>query len=105
MDKAEPFGADILRCCVELGRRADRRHGVGIEKRDLMPENVQRDRPEPQQRLKCAFDPQGLLNPGKCFRPCIAAPNSAACMSMAASWRFQIFRGFDWARRGHPQST
>ena len=67
MDKAEAFGADILRCCVELGGVLTGEHGVGIEKRDLMPEMFSEVDLNQQQRLKCAFDAQGLLNPGKVF--------------------------------------
>ncbi len=67
MDKAEAFGADILRCCVELGGVLTGEHGVGIEKRDLMPEMFSEIDLNQQQRLKCAFDAQGLLNPGKVF--------------------------------------
>src|SRR6201986_2114047 len=37
-ERAEAFGADILRCCVELGGVLTGEHGVGIEKRDLMGE-------------------------------------------------------------------
>ena len=65
--KAEAFGADILRCCVELGGVLTGEHGVGIEKRDLMPEMFSEIDLNQQQRLKCAFDAQGLLNPGKVF--------------------------------------
>src|SRR6202163_4933738 len=67
MDRAEAFGADILRCCVELGSVLTGEHGVGIEKRDLMPEMFSEIDLNQQQRLKCAFDAQGLLNPGKVF--------------------------------------
>ena len=42
-------------------------HGVGVEKRDLMPEMFSEIDLNQQQRLKCAFDAQGLLNPGKVF--------------------------------------
>ena len=42
-------------------------HGVGVEKRDLMPEMFTEIDLDQQQRLKCAFDAQGLLNPGKVF--------------------------------------
>ncbi|MDB5485772.1 MAG: glcD [Tardiphaga sp.] len=66
-DKAEAFGADILRCCVELGGVLTGEHGVGIEKRDLMPEMFTETDLAQQQRLKCAFDKDGLLNPGKVF--------------------------------------
>ncbi len=42
-------------------------HGVGIEKRDLMPAMFSQCDLDQQQRLKCAFDNDGLLNPGKVF--------------------------------------
>jgi glycolate oxidase len=67
MDKAEAFGADILRACVEAGGVLTGEHGVGVEKRDLMPEMFSDIDLAQQQRLKCAFDTQGLLNPGKVF--------------------------------------
>ena len=67
IEKAEAFGADILRCCVELGGVLTGEHGVGIEKRDLMPEMFTEIDLNQQQRLKCAFDAEGLLNPGKVF--------------------------------------
>ena len=67
LHRAEEFGAEILRTCVELGGVLTGEHGVGIEKRDLMPEMFTEDDLKQQQRLKCAFDPQHLLNPGKVF--------------------------------------
>src|SRR2546421_5774274 len=67
LERAEAFGADILKCCVELGGVLTGEHGVGIEKRDLMGEMFSEIDLNQQQRLKCAFDAQGLLNPGKVF--------------------------------------
>ncbi len=67
MDAAESFGADILRLCVEVGGVLTGEHGVGVEKRDLMPVMFNEVDLAHQQRLKCAFDDQGLLNPGKVF--------------------------------------
>jgi glycolate oxidase len=64
---AEAFGADILRLCVEVGGVLTGEHGVGIEKRDLMGTMFSDDDLKQQQRLKCAFDPDSLLNPGKVF--------------------------------------
>jgi len=64
---AEAFGADILRLCVEVGGVLTGEHGVGVEKRDLMPAMFNEDDLKQQQRLKCAFDPEALLNPGKVF--------------------------------------
>ncbi len=67
LERAEAFGAAILRLCVKVGGVLTGEHGVGIEKRDLMPEQFTATDLAHQQRLKCAFDPRGLLNPGKVF--------------------------------------
>ncbi len=67
LEQAEVFGADILRLCVEVGGVLTGEHGVGIEKRDLMPEVFSEQDLQQQQRVKCAFDPEGYLNPGKVF--------------------------------------
>jgi glycolate oxidase len=67
LDKTERFGADILRLCVEVGGVLTGEHGVGVEKRDLMPVMFSEIDLDAQQRLKCAFDENGLLNPGKVF--------------------------------------
>jgi glycolate oxidase len=65
--RTEEFGADILRLCVEVGGVLTGEHGVGVEKRDLMPAMFSEADLNQQQRLKCAFDDGGLLNPGKVF--------------------------------------
>jgi glycolate oxidase len=67
LEKAEKFGADILRLCVAVGGVLTGEHGVGVEKRDLMPEMFNDAELRQQQRVKCAFDARGLLNPGKMF--------------------------------------
>ncbi|MGA2128062.1 MAG: FAD-linked oxidase C-terminal domain-containing protein, partial [Xanthobacteraceae bacterium] len=67
LERAEAFGADILRLCVEVGGVLTGEHGVGVEKRDLMPVMFDEVDLKQQQRVKCAFDDQGLLNPGKVF--------------------------------------
>jgi glycolate oxidase len=67
MKKAEEFGAEILRLCVSVGGVLTGEHGVGTEKRDLMLEMFTESDLEHQQRVKCAFDPEGYLNPGKVF--------------------------------------
>jgi glycolate oxidase len=65
--RAEEFGADILRLCVEVGGVLTGEHGVGIEKRDLMPAMFSEVDLAQQIRVKCAFDAKHLLNPGKVF--------------------------------------
>jgi glycolate oxidase len=67
LEQAEDFGAEILRLCVEVGGVLTGEHGVGVEKRDLMPVMFSESDLSQQQRLKCAFDAKGLLNPGKVF--------------------------------------
>jgi glycolate oxidase len=67
LERAEAFGADILKLCVEVGGVLTGEHGVGVEKRDLMPMMFSQIDLDHQQRLKCAFDDKGLLNPGKVF--------------------------------------
>jgi glycolate oxidase len=67
LDRAEAFGNDILRLCVEVGGVLTGEHGVGIEKRDLMPAMFSEVDLKQQQCVKWAFDPKRLLNPGKVF--------------------------------------
>ena len=67
IERAEAFGTDILKLCVEVGGVLTGEHGVGVEKRDLMGTMFDERDLAHQQRLKCAFDPDGLLNPGKVF--------------------------------------
>lgn len=67
LERCELFGADILKLCVEVGGVLTGEHGVGIEKRDLMGEMFSEEDLKQQQRLKCAFDPDHRLNPGKVF--------------------------------------
>ena len=84
LDKAEAFGADILRLCVAVGGVLTGEHGVGIEKRDLMPEMFSQVDLDQQMRVKCAFDPQHLLNPGKVF------PQLRRCAELG---RMHVHRG------------
>ncbi|MEI9997003.1 MAG: FAD-linked oxidase C-terminal domain-containing protein [Rhizomicrobium sp.] len=74
LERAEAFGAAILRLCVEVGGVLTGEHGVGVEKRDLMPAMFTDADLAQQQRLKCAFDGARLLNPGKVF------PTLSACV-------------------------
>ena len=67
LERTEQFGADIMRYSVEIGGCLSGEHGIGVEKRDLMGSMFSEADLQQQQRLKCAFDPNGLLNPGKVF--------------------------------------
>ncbi|MDP3939538.1 MAG: FAD-linked oxidase C-terminal domain-containing protein [Deltaproteobacteria bacterium] len=66
-------GDEIIRACVAAGGTITGEHGIGIEKRHLMPLIFTPDDLSAMARLKHAFDPDGLLNPGKIF------PTGALC--------------------------
>ncbi len=84
LERAEAFGADILKLCVEVGGVLTGEHGVGVEKRDLMGEMFSETDLNQQQRLKCAFDPGNHLNPGKVF------PTLHRCVELG---RMHVHRG------------
>ncbi len=84
LEKAEDFGGDILRLCVAVGGVLTGEHGVGVEKRDLMGTMFTETDLNHQQRVKCAFDDKGLLNPGKVF------PELRRCAELG---RMHIHRG------------
>ncbi len=67
LEAAEAFGADILKMCVKVGGVLTGEHGVGVEKRDLMNDQFDEVDLDQQRRVKDAFDPSGLFNPGKMF--------------------------------------
>jgi glycolate oxidase len=67
LDRAEAFGNEILKLCVDVGGVLTGEHGVGIEKRDLMPYQFDAADLEQQHRVKRAFDPALRFNPGKVY--------------------------------------
>lgn len=79
LEKCEDFGADILRLCVEVGGCLTGEHGVGIEKRDLMLVQFNREDLEAQMQVKDAFDPHWLLNPAKVFPLSVSQERRGEC--------------------------
>jgi glycolate oxidase len=63
--RAEAFGAEILELCVQVGGTVTGEHGVGVEKLDQMCSQFGRPTLDAFLGVKSAFDPAGLLNPGK----------------------------------------
>jgi glycolate oxidase len=59
----------MLRLTVEVGGTITGEHGIGLSKRDFLPWEQSEKLIDLQKRLKDFFDPSGLLNPGKIFRP------------------------------------
>ena len=64
-ERAEELAGLIIRACVEAGGSITGEHGVGIDKKMHMPAMFSDQDLEAFHRLRCAFDPHGLANPGK----------------------------------------
>jgi glycolate oxidase len=64
-DRVHAAGTEILEACLDAGGVLTGEHGVGIEKRDLMPRMFSADDLDAQARLRDTFDPAGVANPQK----------------------------------------
>src|SRR3954449_11893686 len=64
-ERAEELSGEILAACVEAGGAITGEHGVGFDKKRYMPRMFDEPDFNAFQRLRCAFDPAGLANPGK----------------------------------------
>ena len=64
-ERAEELAGLIVAACVEAGGSITGEHGVGVDKKRYMPQMFEEDDLATFQRLRCAFDPDGLANPGK----------------------------------------
>jgi glycolate oxidase len=73
LHRTEQFAAEVLEKCVAVGGTITGEHGVGVEKINQMCTQFRPDELELFHAVKRAFDPQGLLNPGK------AVPTLARC--------------------------
>ncbi|MGH2892985.1 MAG: FAD-linked oxidase C-terminal domain-containing protein [Solirubrobacteraceae bacterium] len=63
--RAEELAGLIIKACVDAGGSITGEHGVGVDKKGYMPSMFGEPDLEAFQRLRCAFDPHGLANPGK----------------------------------------
>jgi glycolate oxidase len=66
-ERAEEVSGAILELCIEHGGSITGEHGVGAEKAKYMGRMFTADDLGTMQRVRCAFDPGGLCNPGKVF--------------------------------------
>jgi glycolate oxidase len=73
LHRTEAFAAEVLEKCVEVGGTITGEHGVGVEKINQMCTQFRPEELEAFHAIKRAFDPKGLLNPGK------AVPTLARC--------------------------
>ncbi|MGV9597267.1 FAD-linked oxidase C-terminal domain-containing protein [Streptosporangium sandarakinum] len=66
-ERAALVSGRILDLCVEHGGSITGEHGVGVDKSRYMPKMFSEDDLDTMQRVRCAFDPRSLSNPGKIF--------------------------------------
>jgi glycolate oxidase len=64
-ERAEELAGLIVKACVEEGGSITGEHGVGVDKKRYMPDQFSEQDLDAFQKLRCAFDPAGLANPGK----------------------------------------
>lgn len=67
VDRAEEVAGGILDLCLEHGGSITGEHGVGADKAKHMPRMFTADDLDTMQAVRCAFDPEGISNPGKVF--------------------------------------
>ena len=90
LERTEQFASEVLEKCVQVGGTITGEHGVGVEKINQMCVQFRPDELELFMAVKRAFDPQGLLNPGK------AVPTLARCAEFG---RMRVHAG----RLPHPE--
>jgi glycolate oxidase len=90
LHRTEQFAAEVLEKCVQVGGTITGEHGVGVEKINQMCVQFRPDELDLFMAVKRAFDPQGLLNPGK------AVPTLARCAEFG---RMRVHGG----RLPHPE--
>jgi len=67
LERAENLAGRILKMCVAMGGSITGEHGIGMEKREYLPEMFSAEEIDCMKRLRAAFDPLGIANPGKMF--------------------------------------
>ncbi len=67
LERAEALAGRILRMCVEMGGSITGEHGIGVEKRDFLPDMFRPEEIDCLKRIRSAFDPLEIANPGKMF--------------------------------------
>src|SRR5262245_59556260 len=74
-------GGEILKVCADVGGSISGEHGIGLEKMDYMPFIFSEADLRCMRRVKEAFNPAGLCNPGKIF------PTNKACVEVGPAYR------------------
>ena len=108
LEQAESFGADILRLCVEVGGVLTGEHGVGVEKRDLMPEMFNADRPRPADAGQMRLRPEPSAQSRKSVPAAAplrrARPHACAPGAGGVSGHSEVLSDWSSQRLGVPRS-
>ena len=67
LERAEALAGEILRMCAGMGGSITGEHGIGMEKRDYLSEMFGEEDIALMKRVRGAFDPKNISNPGKMF--------------------------------------
>ena len=91
-ERAEELSGLIIDACLDAGGSITGEHGVGVDKKQHMPKMFGEPDLDAFQRLRCAFDPAGLANPGKVMptpRLCgeVPGPTGSIRSEAAGRWR------------------
>lgn len=78
LEKAREAAEEIIKHCIEAGGTITGEHGVGLEKKELMPLMFSSESLDAIAQFKNLFDPAGLLNPGKVLPAALASSRAAA---------------------------
>jgi glycolate oxidase len=78
LDRVHAAAKELVQLCIRQGGALSGEHGIGLEKRDLMPLSFDQVSLDAQARIKEVFDPEGLMNPSKVL------PEGARCFDLAA---------------------
>ena len=68
MQEAERLNDEIVRLALSMDGTCTGEHGIGLHKMDFLVEEVGEDAIDLMRRIKLAFDPDNIFNPGKIFR-------------------------------------
>jgi glycolate oxidase len=88
-EKVEEIGGEILRLCVRAGGSISGEHGIGADKRCYMPEMFSEADLDTMQRVRLAWNPKELANPGKVF------PTPRTCGEAAHAHHHDAIEGID----------
>ncbi len=67
LERAETLAAQILKMCLAMGGSLTGEHGIGVEKRDYLPDMFDEETIRCFESIRAAFDPHKISNPGKMF--------------------------------------